>query len=665
MFNHRNFIMKWNYTLPVLAIGLLGWACSSVEDTGAAGTSIESEGVVANTPVEDWKVSGVSQKGPFVTGSVVTVQELDGVTLNQTGKSFRGTIKSDKGDFAITGINLASQYAMLEANGYYHNEVTGAKSTGTVTLRAITDLSDRNTVNINLFTHLEYERVMYLVLEGGKTVAAAKAQAESEILAAFGINVQIANPEDLNIFDSGEGNAALLAVSLLMQGGVDVAGLTERMGNFSMALAAEGKWEDAKTKAAIADWASEADHSGELVDILQSLSEWSGGEVPDFITYVRHFWQVSYGLGNCTGARDGDVVADSNKQSVYYYENSGARFVCEDGNWVKASNLKADTEGYDAGTEGEMRVGQVDSLNKYVYDDGKWREAVALEIEIGAGCTAAMPAKIVSGYVCKDAAWVIARNYDYDILGAESSDGGPVVSAECTEGDTIVGAKTSMGYVCKDGKFVLDVPMQTWFGANGSDSIYHMFSEDPSGWYVVDDGEIDGGNTTVDWHTTVNESNAGWLKSIIDTCKGICGDVTFGDAFVSPYLNIGFSLVQGNSWDAMGEGYNVSSFRGVCIAYSSTVSMSVLMIAPQDVVPDFGFAQFELPLSDTVRVERIPWSSFAEPSWAQPVDSYEVSVQKTTALRIQLSGDAGTTGSFNIKAFGPYDGSCDKYVDFE
>ena len=58
--------MKWNYTLPVLAIGLLGWACSSVEDTGAAGTSIESEGVVANTPVEDWKVSGVSHRPKYI-----------------------------------------------------------------------------------------------------------------------------------------------------------------------------------------------------------------------------------------------------------------------------------------------------------------------------------------------------------------------------------------------------------------------------------------------------------------------------------------------------------------------------------------------------------------------------------------------------------------------
>lgn len=646
----KGMIMKWNRILGSLVLGAMFWACSDDGKEVVGGAS----GDLGVTAVKDWKVAGVSQKGPFVTGSAVTVQELDGITLKQTGKSFKGSIKSDKGDFAINGINLVSQYAMLEASGYYWSEICGCKSMGTVTLRAITDLSDRNNVNINLFTHLEFDRVMHLVTEEGKTVAEAKAQAESEILASFGIDVQLENPEDLNIFESGDGNAALLAVSVLMQGNAGAADLSERMGDISTTLASEGSWDNTKTKVAMADWASEADVYGMFPDLLRNLREWGNDEVPDFIKYVRNFWYDVYGLGACTEAREGEVAADSNKQSVFYYKKSDLRFVCESGKWKKAETLESDVDGFGAGTEGEMRAGLVDSLNKYVYDNGKWREADALEIEVGAGCTAAMPAIIVAGHVCKDAAWVTAKNYDYDTEGAE-----------CTEGNTIVGAKTSMEYLCQGGKFALATSMQTWFGANGSDSIYHMFSEDPSAWYVVDDGEVDKGNTTVDWHTAIGKSNAGWLKSVIDTCKGICGDVTFGDGFVSPYLDVGFSLVQDISWDAVGGGYNVSSFGGVCIAYSSTVSMSVLMIVPRDVAPDYAFAQYELPLSDTVRVERIPWSSFAEPSWATSVDSYEKSVQKTTALRVEISGDAGTTGSFNIKAFGPYDGDCDKYADFE
>ena len=350
---NKGMIMKWNRILGSLVLGVMFWACSDDGKEVVGGAS----GDLGVTAVKDWKVAGVSQKGPFVTGSAVTVQELDGITLKQTGKSFKGAIKSDKGDFAINGIDLVSQYAMLEASGYYWSEICGCKSMGTVTLRAITDLSDRNNVNINLFTHLEFDRVMHLVTEEGKTVAEAKAQAESEILAAFGIDVQLANPEDLNIFESGDGNAALLAVSVLMQGNADAAELSERMGDISTTLASEGSWDNPKTKVAMADWASEADVYGMFPDLLDNLRGWGNDEVPDFIKYVRNFWYDVYGLGACTEAREGEVAADSNKQSVFYYKNSDLRFVCESGKWKKAETLESDVDDFGAGTEGEMRAG--------------------------------------------------------------------------------------------------------------------------------------------------------------------------------------------------------------------------------------------------------------------------------------------------------------------
>ena len=273
----------------------------------------------------------MSQKGPFVTGSAVTVQELDGITLKQTGKSFKGTIKSDKGDFAIKDINLQSQYAILEASGYYRDEITGKKSTGTVTLRALTDLSNRKTVNINLLTHLEYERVMYLVTEKKKPIAEAKAQADEEILAAFGIEGNFGKSEDLNIFESGDGNAALLAISVLMHADADVAGLTERMGEFSIAIAEGGDWEDADTKAVIADWACDADLKGTLANVRGNVEDWKYADsVPAFEKYVTNFWWDNYGLGQCTSKREGDTKRNVNKLSKLYNEY----FVCEGGRWL-------------------------------------------------------------------------------------------------------------------------------------------------------------------------------------------------------------------------------------------------------------------------------------------------------------------------------------------
>ena len=303
-------------------------ACTSSDGNGLAGGSSEDAGITA---VKDWEVAGVSQKGPFVTGSAVTVQELDGITLKQTGKSFKGTIKSDKGDFAIKDINLQSQYAILEASGYYRDEITGKKSTGTVTLRALTDLTKRKTVNINLLTHLEYERVMYLVTEKKKPIADAKAQADEEILAAFGIGGNFGKSEDLNIFESGDGNAALLAISVLMHADADVAGLTERMGEFSIAIAEGGDWEDADTKAVIADWACDADLKGTLANVRKNVEGWKYADsVPAFEKYVTNFWWDNYGLGQCSSKREGDTKRNVNKLSKLYNEY----FVCEGGRWL-------------------------------------------------------------------------------------------------------------------------------------------------------------------------------------------------------------------------------------------------------------------------------------------------------------------------------------------
>ena len=328
MFKQKDLNMK-KWFLPAFAsTALFMAACTSSDGNGLAGGSSEDAGITA---VKDWEVAGVSQKGPFVTGSAVTVQELDGITLKQTGKSFKGTIKSDKGDFAIKDINLQSQYAILEASGYYRDEITGKKSTGTVTLRALTDLSNRKTVNINLLTHLEYERVMYLVTEKKKPIAEAKAQADEEILAAFGIEGNFGKSEDLNIFESGDGNAALLAISVLMHADADVAGLTERMGEFSIAIAEGGDWEDADTKAVIADWACDADLKGTLANVRGNVEDWKYADsVPAFEKYVTNFWWDNYGLGQCTSKREGDTKRNVNKLSKLYNEY----FVCEGGRWL-------------------------------------------------------------------------------------------------------------------------------------------------------------------------------------------------------------------------------------------------------------------------------------------------------------------------------------------
>ena len=281
MKNNLCKMTKKNLAFASAFIGMsLFAACSSTDDKGVAGGVSEDAGFVAD-------VAGVAQKGPFVKGATVTVRGIDCKTLEFTDQVFEGAIKSDKGDFALDSVALDASCAVIEVSGKYLNEVTGKKTKNELTLRALTDLKDRDNVNVNLLTNLEYERVMHLVKEKNKTLAKAKTQAESEVLAAFDIKGDFEAFENLNLLESGDGNAALLAVSVMMQGDTDVDGLVKRLDKFDDSFAESGKWKDSETKKAIAEWVAEAAASGELETIRKNIEDMGyAGEIPAFEKYI-------------------------------------------------------------------------------------------------------------------------------------------------------------------------------------------------------------------------------------------------------------------------------------------------------------------------------------------------------------------------------------------
>jgi len=261
-------------------------ACSDSDKT--AGGTTEDAGIIA-----DLNVAGLTQKGPFAKGSAVTVQGIDCQTMELTDEKFSGSVKSDKGDFEVKDVNLSSTCAAFEVKGYYFNEVTGKKSSDKLTLHALTDLKDRKNVNINLLTQLEYERVMNLVTEEKMSFAEAKTQAEKEVLAAFSVKAkdgEFALSEDLNILEKGDDNAALLAVSVMMQSDLKVAKLVERVNDVAADIAKDGSWDDDKTKTEIAEWAATADKNGELANVNKNIEKWGGSdEVSAFETVVEKF----------------------------------------------------------------------------------------------------------------------------------------------------------------------------------------------------------------------------------------------------------------------------------------------------------------------------------------------------------------------------------------
>ncbi|PZW67315.1 fibrobacter succinogenes major paralogous domain-containing protein [Fibrobacter sp. UWR1] len=392
---------------------------SVVMKLGEDGSLIGGEEIVLDSEqvaVSLDSVKGASQKGPFLSGSKVLVKELrDGRSLTQTGNNFDGKILNDKGEFRITARMLVSQYVMLEANGYYRNEVTGENSSSPLTLFGITDVTGRDIVNINLLTHLEYERVYYLVTKEGYTVKKAKKKAQQEIFDILHIdNSNFSNSEDLSIAGSSDEDGALLAFSILFQGDRSVSQLTELLTRVSTAMEKEGKWEDATAKAEIADWAMAADTSDRLADIRGKVDAWKlGSMVPKFEPYIRNFWVEELKLGICDAGKAGSISFVANANSKYYAKTytdttkTKVRFVCaENANgeneWRIATDFEKDTYNWKAGTDGKTMNGQVtgkvyiyDGLGKYTADHkAGWRTASKPESVYG-GCTEISYEKIV------------------------------------------------------------------------------------------------------------------------------------------------------------------------------------------------------------------------------------------------------------------------------
>ena len=320
--------MKYWY---LVAFATLFWACS--ESNMAGGTSEEAEGIVA---IKDREVAGVTQKGPFLVGSSVTIQELDGKTLIQTGRSFKTSVKTNLGDFAVKNVNLASQYALLEVNGYFRNEVTGKNSEGMISLNALTDLTNRNNVNVNVLTHLETDRVLNLVQKQGLSFADAKKQAESEIFSSFGFMNSLKSPEDMNIL-SGENGDVLFALSVLMLGNGSVADFSERLALAARSFAESGEWRGPE-KGEVVDWAYQIESEGHtknvertmLSKIVDNVKSWNIPYEPSYfnaphigsLLYV--FWINEYELGPCDKNHSGNMKKVANPHSKYFNQD----FVC-------------------------------------------------------------------------------------------------------------------------------------------------------------------------------------------------------------------------------------------------------------------------------------------------------------------------------------------------
>lgn len=193
-----------------------------------------------NKPRE-WNIQGKVEKGPFVKGSNVDIQELN-ESLSPTGRSFTTTIIDDEGNFSLNNITLESPYVLLKANGYFFNEINGDLSQGEITLQSLANLNDGSSININPLTHLKKDRLIQLITQDHLSYKEANTKAQTEILTGFGLQ-QYAN-KDVNTYSITSGNddsGVLITVSASLLNGRTEAQFTEFMAGLVNDFKSDGK----------------------------------------------------------------------------------------------------------------------------------------------------------------------------------------------------------------------------------------------------------------------------------------------------------------------------------------------------------------------------------------------------------------------------------------
>ncbi len=368
--------------------------------------------------IENKTISGVAQIGPFEKGATVAVYELD-EDFQRTVFYLETKTKNNLGEFSLNVKDFDSQYALFKANGRYLNAISGKRTSNDITLYAISDLSNHDEVNINILTHLSYKRALHLV--AGKKIPLSKAQqqAETEVLKSFGIDEKIDETENLNIFGENEQNAALLAISVLMQADIDEEKIEDRLTAFANDIEKDGIWNDIKTATKLADWASKRSMDTSLTKIRDNIEKWDlSVTIPDFEKYVNSFWWKNYGLPNCTGKNKNQTLKNENIQSIF--ENK--YLICRPPVWRIADYYEiekyfvpdstSDSSKSHTPKDADFRWADSDQLKCEVYEDGLWRLGNRSDCNYGfRGCTKQRQHDIRQSsngtwYVCDHRKWI-------------------------------------------------------------------------------------------------------------------------------------------------------------------------------------------------------------------------------------------------------------------
>lgn len=318
-----------NFTISGRAVG-----------TGTSSTNASS------TPTS---FDSLSLQGSFIPyGSVLRLSELDSLTLDATGKFYFTRCTNKTGQFSFDSVSLSSPYVLVELLPEIYNdsewELVNKDDlkdfSDTIhyspmhplnrNYSALVDLRTTDDIAVNIMTRLEAARIKHL-FKNGTAFATAKQQADQEILEAVGVYNGTFNFDKSDfVQDSNKVLMAYRVENFIYTSAVNAFG---EAGSFTA---------DDSVKAAL----------------LMRLKRWINFDSEyasnNENTFVTGFLAATYGLGECTTAREGDTVETDG------YEDQYLNFTCLSGAWTAEPGRYKITEkvNFETGTMTDDRDGK-------------------------------------------------------------------------------------------------------------------------------------------------------------------------------------------------------------------------------------------------------------------------------------------------------------------
>ena len=220
---------------------------------------------------------------------------------------------------------------------------------------------------------------------------------------------------------------------------------------------------------------------------------------------------------------------------------------------------------------------------------------------------------------------------------------------------------SSSSVVPKSSNSLATCDFETW---NGADGLARINTGCDAGfnnsgyWYTYNDS-LDGGKSIITWAAEPDEEYGG-LEPVLEACgNGMCGTYKLdkGDLVYDPYVAVGFDLA-GKGADGRVIPVDASGMGGIAITLSVTHAAVLELSLGDEMDKKIGYAlpAYDMGKSATGKTVDIPWSKFAQPSWAKDdqLISMDEAVKSIASIRVKVQAKSGSTGEFNIMQVGEH-----------